>query len=170
MILVYISIGSNRGGRIKNIEEALGKLKKEIDVQRVSSLYLTEPVKIKGGWFVNCVAEGKTNKLARELLTCLLQIEKEMGRVRKKEKGERSIDLDILFYGQEIIQEKDITIPHPRLHQRRFVLTPLLEINAQLNHPLLNKTVDELLKELQNSHQVVKIEGTNVSNQNQRIG
>jgi len=166
MTLVYIGIGSNKGRRIKNIEEALGKIKKEIDIQRVSSLYLTEPVKTKGGWFVNCVAEGKTNKLARELLTYLLQIEKEMGRIRKKMKEKRSIDLDVLLYGQEIIQEKDLTVPHPRLHQRRFVLTPLSEINPKLNHPLLNKTVDELLKELKDPHQVEKIKEINANNQN----
>ncbi len=166
MTLVYIGIGSNKGRRIKNIEEALGKIKKEIDIQRVSSLYLTEPVKTKGGWFVNCVAEGKANKLARELLTYLLQIEKEMGRIRKREREKRSIDLDVLLYGQEIIQEKDLTVPHPRLHQRRFVLTPLSQINPKLNHPLLNKTVNELLKELKDPHQVEKIKEINANNQN----
>jgi len=157
MTLIYIGLGSNKGRRIKNIEEALGKLKKEIDIQKVSSFYLTEPVETKGGWFVNCVAEGQTNKLARELLTYLLQIEKEMGRVREREEGRRSIDLDILFYGEEIIQEKDLIIPHPHLHQRRFILTPLAEINPKLNHFLLNKTVDELLKELEDPYQVEKI-------------
>jgi len=161
MTLVYIGLGSNKGGRIKNIEDALDKLKKEIDIQKVSSFYLTEPVKTKGGWFVNCVIEGKTNKPVRELLTYLLQIEKEMGRLRKKEKEKRPIDLDILFYGQQIIQEKELTIPHPRLHQRRFVLTPLSEVNPKLNHPLLNKTIDELLRELNDPHQVEKIKEIN---------
>ncbi len=166
MTSVYIGIGSNKGERIKNIEEALGKIKKEIYIQKVSSLYLTEPVKTKGGWFVNCVAEGKTNKLARELLTYLFQIEKEMGRIRKRDGEKRSIDLDVLLYGQEIIQEKDLTVPHLLLHQRRFVLTPLSEINPKLNHPLLNKTVDELLKELKDPHQVEKIKEINANNQN----
>jgi len=161
MTLIYIGLGSNKGRRIKNIEEALSKLKKEIDIQKVSSFYLTEPVETKGGWFVNCVAEGQTNKLARELLTYLLQIEKEMGRVRERGEGRRSIDLDILFYGEEIIQEKDLIIPHPHLHQRRFILTPLAEINPKLNHFLLNKTVDELLKELEDPYQVEKIKEIN---------
>jgi len=161
MTLVYIGLGSNKGKRIKNIKETLNKLKKEIDIQKISSFYLTEPVKTKGGWFVNCVVEGKTNKPVRELLTSLLQIEKEMGRFRKKEKGKRVIDLDILLFGQQIIQEKDLTVPHPRLHQRRFVLTALTEISPKLNHPLLNKTVDELLRGLKDPHQVEKIKEIN---------
>ena len=89
-----------------------------------------------------------------------------MGRIRKRDGEKRSIDLDVLLYGQEIIQEKDLTVPHLLLHQRRFVLTPLSEINPKLNHPLLNKTVDELLKELKDPHQVEKIKEINANNQN----
>lgn len=154
---VYIALGTNRGKRLCNIKTALEKLNNFICLKKISSLYLTQPVGVKGGWFINCVVRGTTEKQPLELLGCLLQIEKEMGRVGKR--GEkRIIDLDVLFYGEKIIKEKQLTVPHPRAHQRRFVLVPLVEINPQLKHPLLGKNVQVLLNELQDASEVKKVE------------
>ena len=158
MTKIYLALGTNVGKRLYHIRLALEKLKKDIFVEKLSSLYLTEPVGIEDKrWFVNCVLQGKTKMSPRELLEYLMQIEKKMGRVRGK-KERRTIDLDILFYGEKVIEEKDLIIPHPRLHERRFVLLPLAEIEPNLKHPLLKKSVEQLLLELSNAQQVEKIE------------
>ena len=162
MIEVYISLGTNRGKRLHNTRGALEKLHNVIAVERVSSFYLTQPIGVKGGWFINCVVKGRTEKEPRRLLEDLLQIEKEMGRVRGAIE-KRTIDLDILFYGDEIIQEDNLRIPHPRAHQRRFVLVPLVQINPHLKHPFLGKTAETLLDELQDSSEVEKVETTSAN-------
>jgi len=157
MAEVYIALGTNKGKRLFHIQQALRRLKETLSVEKVSSLYLTQPVGIRGGWFVNCVIKARTEKDPLQLLNHLLQIEREMGRLRE-EKERRSIDLDLLFYEDKTIEEENLTVPHPRLHQRRFVLLPLAEINPQLKHPVLQKTVEKLLEDLQDPHQVKKIE------------
>jgi 2-amino-4-hydroxy-6-hydroxymethyldihydropteridine diphosphokinase len=157
MPFVYIGLGSNKGDKVKNIREALKHLEKKIRVQKVSSFYLTEPVGIKGEWFINCALEGKTEEEPREALNSLLQIEREMGRIRMARKEARIIDLDLLLYEEKIIHKNDLTLPHPRLHKRKFVLIPLLEINPHLYHPVLKKPLKEILKDLKDSHQVKKI-------------
>ncbi len=157
MPVVYIGLGSNKGDRLKNIDVALNHLKKKIVVEKISSFYLTEPVGMKGGWFVNCVLEGKTEQPPEKLLHTLLEIEKRMGRVREKKKASRMIDLDLLLYEDAVVDKVDLVVPHPHLHKRRFVLTPLVEINPPLIHPVLGKTLKEILKELKDSHQVEKI-------------
>ncbi|MFQ6067557.1 MAG: 2-amino-4-hydroxy-6-hydroxymethyldihydropteridine diphosphokinase [bacterium] len=157
MPVVYIGLGSNKGARLKNIDLALNHLKEKIAVEKISSFYLTEPVGIKGGWFVNCVLEGKTEQSPEKLLDILLEIEKRMGRVREKKKASRVIDLDLLLYEDAVVDKVDLTVPHPHLHERRFILTPLVEINPNLVHPVLEKTLKEILKELKDSHQVDKI-------------
>jgi len=157
MPLVYIGLGSNKGDKVKNIREALKHLEKKIKVRRVSSFYLTEPVEVKGEWFINCALEGETKEKPRDVLNTLLRIEKEMGRIRTGEKGPRIIDLDLLLYEKKVIQEGDLTLPHPRLHKRKFVLIPLLEINSHLYHPVLKKPLKEILKTLKDSHLVKKI-------------
>lgn len=157
MSRVYIGLGSNRGDRLKNLKDSLSHIKREIEVRRVSSLYLTEPVGMKGGWFLNCVLEGETELDPNELMETLLAIEKEMGRVRKKEKEERIIDLDLLLYQGRVLKEKGLILPHPRLHKRRFVLVPLVEINPHLYHPVLRRTVKEILNGLKNSYHIEKL-------------
>lgn len=157
MAEVYIALGTNKGKRLFYIQQALERLKETLSVEKISSLYLTEPVGTGGGWFVNCVVKAQTEKNPLQLLNHLLQIERKMGRIGK-EKRRRSIDLDLLFYQDKIIEEENLTVPHPRLHQRRFVLLPLAEISPKLKHPVLQKTVEKLLQDLQDPHQVKKIE------------
>ena len=157
MPVVYIGLGSNKGDRLKNIKVALDHLKEKIAVEKVSSFYLTEPVGMKGRWFVNCVLEGKTEQSPEKLLDTLLQIEKRMGRIREKKKNPRVIDLDLLLYEDAVVDKVDLIVPHPHLHKRRFTLIPLVEINSHLVHPVLGKSLKEILKELKDSHQVDKI-------------
>lgn len=158
MATAYIAIGSNKGKRIKNIKEALVRIREEMRVEKTSSLYLTEPMELKGGWFVNCVLEAKTDKEPEELVRTLLKIEEKMGRIRIKEKKiPRVIDLDLLFYEERIMEEKDLILPHPSLHKRGFVLIPLNEINPDLYHPVLKKSVKEILQSLTDIKQVERI-------------
>ncbi|MFQ6066661.1 MAG: 2-amino-4-hydroxy-6-hydroxymethyldihydropteridine diphosphokinase [bacterium] len=157
MAVVYIGLGSNKGDRLKNIDLALNHLKEKIVVVKISSFYLAEPVEMKGRWFVNCVLEGKTEQSPEKLLHTLLEIEKKMGRVRQKKKTSRVIDLDLLLYEDKVAHKVDLAVPHPHLHKRRFVLTPLMEINPNLVHPVLGKSLKEILKGLKDSYQVDKI-------------
>lgn len=158
MATAYIAIGSNKGKRIKNIKEALVRIREEMRVEKTSSFYLTEPVELKGGWFVNCVLEVKTDKEPEELVRTLLKIEEKMGRIRIKEKKiPRVIDLDLLLYEERIMEEKDLILPHPSLHKRGFVLIPLNEINPDLYHPVLKKSVKEILQSLTDIKQVERI-------------
>lgn len=158
MSRVYIGLGSNRGDRLKNLQNSLSHIKREIiEVRRVSSLYHTEPVGMKGKWFLNCVLEGETELGPDELMETLLTIEKEMGRLRKKKKEERIIDLDLLLYQGRVLKEKGLILPHPRLHKRGFVLVPLVEINPHLYHPVLKRTVKEILNGLKDSHRIEKL-------------
>ncbi len=160
MACAYIGIGSNKGNRIKNAKVALAHIREEMRVEKVSSFYLTEPIEIKGECFINCVLEVITNQEPRKLLRTLLKIEGKMGRIRIKEKKRsRIIDLDLLLYEEKIIKEKELTLPHPLLHKRRFVLTPLTEINPDAYHPLLKKPVKEILAALADNHAVEKILG-----------
>lgn len=157
MPVVYIGLGSNKGDRLKNIKVALDHLKEKIAVEKISSFYFTEPVGMKGRWFVNCVLEGKTEQSPEKLLDTLLQIEKRMGRIREKKKNPRVIDLDLLLYEDAVVDKVDLIVPHPHLHKRRFALIPLVEINSHLVHPVLGKSLKEILKGLKDSHQVDKI-------------
>jgi len=157
MPLVYIGLGSNKGNKVKNIREALKHLEEKIKVQKVSSFYLTEPVGVKGEWFINCALKGETEEKPQDVLNSLLQTEKEMGRIRTVGKEARVIDLDLLLYEKRIIYENNFILPHPRLHKRKFVLIPLLEINPYLYHPVLKKPLREILKDLKDPHCVKKI-------------
>jgi len=151
MVIAYIAFGSNLGDRNKNIEKAVEYLKEleGISVRRVSAVYETEPV---GGprqeKFLNGVIEVETSLLPDELLDRLKGIESRLGRVKTEDNAPRPIDLDIIFYQDIVIDGGRIKIPHPRMHERAFVLRGLSEIAPEFLHPRLNKTVKQLYGEL----------------------
>jgi len=144
---VFLGLGSNLGDREAALEGALERLAVlGFRVTRRSSLWLTEPVGgPPQGWFLNAVAEGETALRPEALLEACLATEREMGRVRAERNGPRTIDVDILFFGDERCASPGLVIPHPRLHERRFVLEPLAEIAPRFVHPALGLTVRELL-------------------------
>ncbi|UCD85337.1 MAG: 2-amino-4-hydroxy-6-hydroxymethyldihydropteridine diphosphokinase [Deltaproteobacteria bacterium] len=158
--IAYIGIGSNQGDKLANCKEAisrLGKLRKT-RVIASSSFYETEPVgEIEQDWFVNATVKLETSLPAEELFVSLLGIEGQMGRQRTVKGGPRIIDLDLLFYNQEIISQPDLNVPHPQFHTRGFVLTPLNEIAAGEIHPRLNLSVSQLLAGLGDDKVVRKI-------------
>ncbi|HVQ00952.1 MAG TPA: 2-amino-4-hydroxy-6-hydroxymethyldihydropteridine diphosphokinase [Candidatus Thermoplasmatota archaeon] len=148
MPLVYLGLGSNMGEKAARIKEALDRLAKVVVIQRVSPFYLTEPVDLKDqAWFVNCVVEAQTEKEPDQLLKALQAIEKAMGRKKTKDKGPRPIDIDLLFYDDRVVHQKNLVIPHPKLHARLFVLQPMMDLNPQFVHPVLKKTIKELYDE-----------------------
>jgi 2-amino-4-hydroxy-6-hydroxymethyldihydropteridine diphosphokinase len=143
--LVYLSLGSNVGDRLTNLNTAIERLRALGEVADVSSFYETEPVEFAAQpWFLNCVVKLDTEKMPKQLLSGVLAIEKEMGRKREKKKGPRSIDIDILLFGNSIIDTKGLTVPHPAMHERRFVLEPLGEIAPEARHPVFKRTAREL--------------------------
>ncbi len=147
-VRAYIGIGSNLGRPHEHCLEAADRLTSipATRLEAVSSWYSSRPVGVENqGWFVNGAARLETGLPARELLGHLLRIESEMGRVRKERWEARIIDLDLLLYGSRRICDNDLTVPHPRMHERRFVLVPLMDLEPDLFHPLLGAPVGTLL-------------------------
>ncbi len=150
-VIAYIGLGANLGDPRRQVEEAIKRLGEveEVEVVRVSTLYLTPPLGPPGQpWYVNAAAEVKTRLTPEELMRVLIEIEKDMGRVRGERWGPRLIDLDLLLYNGEIITSPDLVVPHPEMHRRAFVLAPLAEIAPEAWHPVFEKTVAELLQHL----------------------
>ena len=143
---VYLSLGSNLGDREGNLHTAIERLSALGTVTAVSSFYETEPVDVLGQpWFINCAVALETEKMPKQFLSQLLAIEQAMGRRRGPQpKAPRTIDLDILLFGSAVVDTADLTIPHPAMHQRRFVLEPLAEIAPEQRHPVFKRTVREL--------------------------
>lgn len=142
---VFLSLGSNLGDRAANLNAAIGRLSTLGEVSALSSFYETEPVDFTAQpWFLNCAVALQTELMPRQLLGHLLAIEQEMGRRRTHLKGPRLIDLDILLFGNAIVELPDLVIPHPELHERRFVLEPLAEIAPEVRHPVFKKTMRQL--------------------------
>jgi len=142
---VYLSLGSNVGDRKANLDAAIEGLGRLGTVAAVSSYYETEPVESRQQpWFLNCAVKLETELMPRQLLSRVLDIEKAMGRKRVQTKGPRSIDIDILLFGSSVVEAKGLTIPHPALHERRFVLEPLAEIAPEVRHPVLKRTAREM--------------------------
>ncbi len=144
---IYLGLGSNLGDRAANLREALGRLPAAgVRVRRVSPIYETEPVDYTDQrWFLNLVAEAETQLFPRQLLAATARIERELGRVRSISKGPRTIDIDILLYGGATVSTPELEIPHPRMAERRFVLAPLADLAPGLRHPVIRRTVRELL-------------------------
>jgi 2-amino-4-hydroxy-6-hydroxymethyldihydropteridine diphosphokinase len=159
-IICYIGIGSNLGNALKNCQHAVESLSlaKGIEITRVSSFYKTEPVGIENqNLFINAVVEIKTALSARNLFQNLQNIEKDMGRKREVKGGPRIIDLDLLFYGREIIQDSDLIVPHPEIQRRRFVLEPLSEIVSYFIHPDFGVSIRGLKDRLSDNKMVEMI-------------
>ena len=162
-ITAYIGIGSNLGTLGINCTKAIEKISstKDIKIISKSSFYQTEPIGgVQQGWFVNSAIEIKTDLSPENLLSVLLNLELAMGRIRKEKWGPRLIDLDLLLYGNLILENKDLTLPHPEIQNRKFVLIPMCEIAENLIHPTLKKTTKTLLQESSDVTIVKKIKKT----------
>lgn len=144
---IYLSLGSNVGDRTGNLRAAIDRLEApDLHTLRISPIYETEPVDYTAQrWFLNLVMEAETELFPQQLLARIHKIERALGRVRTVPKGPRTIDIDILFYGNTVMRSATLEIPHPRLHERRFVLVPLADLEPGLRHPVMHKTVRELL-------------------------
>ena len=154
MAIVYLCLCSNSGDRLKLIEQAVSlmNLAENMKIIRTSALYETEPWGVKNqNWFLNMAVELKTNIPPQDLLVKLQNIEKTLGRNRDKEIrwGERPIDIDIIFYGEEILDTDFLTIPHKLMHKRAFVLIPLLELIPDFVHPIFKKSLSQIYDELE---------------------
>lgn len=184
-MLVYLSLGSNIGNRLNNIQTAIKLIKETcFNIIKISSVYETSPWPIRSPAintiadippfprrdritssglkgtteqppFLNLVLKGKTTLSPEELLKEIKRIEKEIGREPTKKWGPRIIDIDILFYDKKLLKSKELVIPHPQLHKRKFVLIPLKEIAPRLMHPLLKKTTTQMLKATDDNESVV---------------
>ena len=166
MAIVYLSLGSNYGDRIGYVQQATSLLgaSDNIDIIRTSAFYETEPWGMESeNWFVNAVVEIKTSLSPQDLLAESQRIEHQLGRKRDGSKGysDRTIDIDILFYNKDIINEENLTIPHKFVHLRAFTLVPLLELIPNFEHPVLHKTISELHNDLENP-EMVFLYGTRV--------
>jgi len=158
-VIAYIGLGSNMGDKLAACRRALELLTRAGRINRVSSFYCTEPVGYPDQeMFLNAVAELETDLSPLALLAACHVIEEELGRNRMFRWGPRTIDLDILLYGNQVVNTGELTIPHPLMAERRFVLTPLCEIAPAAVHPVSKKTVSHLLEELSDPHRVVRCE------------
>jgi 2-amino-4-hydroxy-6-hydroxymethyldihydropteridine diphosphokinase len=158
--IVFIGLGSNMGNRAELLKKALALLAQYIEITAASSIYETEPVDYEDqGWFLNMAVQGRTRLFPEVLLEKLQKVETELGRQRAIPKGPRTMDLDILFYGTEIVKTDILTVPHPDLHNRAFVLAPLAEIAPGLVHPVLHKNTAALLAQAGCGKRVIKKTG-----------
>jgi 2-amino-4-hydroxy-6-hydroxymethyldihydropteridine diphosphokinase len=152
---VWLGLGSNLGDKRAHLQRALDSIAASCRLLEVSSLYRTEPVGFKNqDWFLNCAAKVATELGPRPLLELLQSIERQLGRGERIKNGPRTIDLDILLYGGLVVEENGLVIPHPRMHERLFVLAPLREIAASLVHPRSGKTIEQLAASLRNAEHV----------------
>jgi 2-amino-4-hydroxy-6-hydroxymethyldihydropteridine diphosphokinase len=174
MTTIYLSLGSNLGDRAQNIARAMTALRaRGVRITSRSSLYETEPVDVRGGgWFLNCVAEGETNMTPQQFMQMILIIERSLGRLRPQvsegPKEPRTIDIDILLFGSSVMDTPELKIPHSRIAQRKFVLVPFSEIAPGVRHPVLGKTISELLSESGDRSQVRPYKSAERNAQNQR--
>lgn len=165
MVFVYLSLGTNRGDRFKNISTAIKLLDKEdnFEIESISSVYRTFGVNSGADMpeFLNCVLKVRTSLKPQQVLERCQSIEKTMGRVRKEMKTPRIIDIDIILYNDEIVSTEYLTIPHPKATRRRFVLVPLNEIEPELRFPDVDKSIEELLSDIKDESSIEKVKNYN---------
>jgi 2-amino-4-hydroxy-6-hydroxymethyldihydropteridine diphosphokinase/dihydroneopterin aldolase/2-amino-4-hydroxy-6-hydroxymethyldihydropteridine diphosphokinase len=156
-ITAYIGLGSNVGDKQANVQKAIELLRESVRVMAVSSFYTTEPVGYREQEdFINAVVGIETEQSPEDLLAICRSIESRMGRERTVRWGPRTIDLDILLYGNAIVDHPGLMIPHPRMISRKFVLVPLVEIAPDAVHPITMRTASQLLQDLQDPHTVIQ--------------
>ena len=166
MAIVYLSLGSNKGDRIGYVQQAASLLGSDegITIVRTSAFYETEPWNMNTKtWFVNAIVEIKTKYSPDELLEICQRVEKQLGREHKSTQDyeDRTIDIDILFYNKDIVNTQNLTIPHKYVHLRAFNLVPMMELNSDFVHPVLNKNIVEMHNDLENP-EMVFLYGTRV--------
>jgi 2-amino-4-hydroxy-6-hydroxymethyldihydropteridine diphosphokinase len=145
MPMVFLGLGSNIGNKENYINKALTFISELYTVKKTSHLYLTEPVgNITQSWFLNCVVEIQTDVDPKKLLSIFKSIERKLGRTKTMKNGPRTIDIDILFYGDHVIKTKSLVIPHPLIQERLFVLQPIMDINPDFIHPVLKKSIHRM--------------------------
>jgi 2-amino-4-hydroxy-6-hydroxymethyldihydropteridine diphosphokinase len=150
LVIAAVALGSNLGDRRAHLEFAMGRLQAVLQNPKVSRFYETVPVGVRGpqSLFLNATAVGQTGLPARQLLDLLLAIEADRGRERPFPGAARTLDLDLVLLGDQVINEPGLIVPHPRFRERRFVLEPLSEVSPQMRDPVTGKTVRELLASL----------------------
>src|SRR5579863_1696536 len=146
------------GDRAENLNAAILKLKTMGEVASVSAFYETEPLEVTAQpWFLNCVVKLETEQTPTQLLASILGIEHQLGRQRDQHKGPRNIDIDTVLFGDAVVHAPGLTIPHPAMHERRFVLEPLAEIGPDVGHPAFKKTIQQLRDDLPEGQAVRKL-------------
>jgi 2-amino-4-hydroxy-6-hydroxymethyldihydropteridine diphosphokinase len=156
----YLGLGSNMGDKQAHLRQALDRLQEVCAVKEVSSLYATDPVgNIEQDWFLNAAAHIECEQPPTDLLLLLLAIERDLGRVRSTKNAPRTIDIDLLVYGDLVLESESLAVPHPRLHERRFVLAPLAEIAPDLIHPVLGRSMRELADAINRDERVERLAG-----------
>ncbi len=162
MAVMFLSVGSNSGNRSAFLQQAVNRIEQEIGrIMGRSHVYETQSWGYEGQNFLNMVVKVETDETPHKIIDGIHAIELAMGRIRVSGQYiNRTIDLDILFYDNEIVSDEDLSIPHPRLHERLFVLEPMMDIDPEFRHPVLNKTIRQLKEECRDEGWIRKVPGS----------